>query len=130
MRGMNRVTLVGNLGKDPEIKTLADGVVVAKMAVATTEIYRAKDGSSQSNTQWHNVILWRGLAVLAEQYLKKGSLVFLEGKLRYRKFDDKEGHSRSVTEILANQLIMLDKRAVVTKPETLTFPEGDQSFPF
>ncbi len=86
MRGINRVTLLGNLGKGPELKTLADGTPVAKMTVATTETYRQKDGSSHARTDWHTIVLWRGLAILAGQCLKKGSLVYVEGKIQYRHY--------------------------------------------
>jgi single-strand DNA-binding protein len=118
MRGINRVTLVGNLGKDPELKNLAAGTPVAKMTVATTETYRLKDGSSQMQTDWHNIIAWRGLASLAGQYLRKGSLVYIEGKIRYRQYEDKDGQKRHVTEIIAGQLLMLDKKPfVISQPE-------------
>ncbi len=110
MRGINRVTLVGNLGKDPELKTLADGTPLVKMAIATTETYRLKDGSSQTQTEWHTVVAWRGLATVAGQYLHKGSLVYIEGKIRYRQYEDKEGAKKHITEIVADQLIMLDKK--------------------
>jgi single-strand DNA-binding protein len=115
MRGINRVTLVGNLGKDPELKTLPDGTLVVKMTVATTETYRAKDGGSHTHTDWHTVVAWRGLASIAGQYLHKGSLVYIEGKIRYRQFEDKEGLKKHVTEIVADQLLMLDKRASGTQ---------------
>ena len=95
MRGINRVTLVGNLGKDPELKTLADGTPLVKMAIATTESYRLKDGGSQTQTEWHTVVAWRGLATVAGQYLHKGSLVYIEGKIRYRQYEDKDHGDRS-----------------------------------
>ena len=113
MRGMNRVTLVGNLGRDPAVKELADGIVVAKIALATTDVFRGKDGQVQANTQWHTVVFWRGLAKLASKYLRKGSLVLVEGKLMYRKYADKMGVVRYATEILASQLLMLDKPSVI-----------------
>lgn len=94
MRGINRVILVGNLGKDPELKTLQDGTAVAKMTLATTETYRLKDGSSQQHTDWHTIIAWRGLAAIAGQYLHKGSLVYIEGKIRYRQYESKEGQRK------------------------------------
>jgi single-strand DNA-binding protein len=98
MRGINRVILVGNLGKDPDLRTLDGGTPVVKMSLATTEIYRLKDGSSQVQTAWHQVVAWRGLASLAGQYLHSGSLVYIEGKIRYRQFEDREGKKRYVTE--------------------------------
>ncbi|RZL99398.1 MAG: single-stranded DNA-binding protein [Pedobacter sp.] len=115
MRGMNRVMLVGNLGKDPEVKILGDGISVARIQLATTEVFRDKDGTAKADTQWHTVIFWRGLAELAGKYLRKGSLVYVEGKMRYRKYEDKEGVMRYVAEVMANHLLMLDKRMSESK---------------
>ena len=112
MKGMNRVTLVGNTGGDPVVKLLSDGVALAKFAMATTDYYRTKDGRLQSDTQWHNVVLWRGLAELARKYLRKGSLLLLEGKLRYRKYKDKEGDMRYLTEIVGDNLILLNPKPI------------------
>jgi len=117
MRGLNRVTLIGNAGNDPEFKTLQDGTAVAKLALATTETYRLKTGETQSRTDWHTIILWRGLAGLAKEYVRKGSLLYVEGKLRNRQYEDKEGVKKYVTEILAEQIIMLDKKIKVSEPE-------------
>ncbi|MFN4147787.1 MAG: single-stranded DNA-binding protein [Runella sp.] len=110
MRGLNKVTLIGNLGKDPDLQTLDGNVKVAKFPLATTEMYKDKNGQSHSETEWHNIILWRNLAELAHNYLRKGSLVYIEGKIKTRTFDDRDGGKRYVTEIVAEQLIMLDKR--------------------
>ena len=111
MRGLNKVSLIGNLGKDPEIQQLEGSVSVAKFSLATTESYKDQNGQTHSQTEWHSVVLWRGLAELAEKYLKKGSLVFIEGKLKTRSYDDKEGRKIYTTEIIAEQLILLDKPA-------------------
>lgn len=126
MRGINKVILIGNLGKDPELKTLQDGTAVAKITLATTETFRDKYGQSKSNTQWHTVIAWRGLATLAASYLRTGSLVYVEGKLNNRQYLDKGDNKKWVTEIFANELVMLDKKekATVTSkelPELLPF---------
>ena len=110
MRGLNKVTLIGNLGKDPEVQTLEGNVSVAKFSLATTDTYKDKNGQSHADTEWHTVVLWRGLADLADKYLCKGSLVYVEGKLKTRHYDDKDGIKRYVTEIIAEQLIMLDKK--------------------
>jgi single-strand DNA-binding protein len=110
MRGLNKVTFIGNLGKDPEIQTLEGNVKVAKFSLATTETYRDNSANLQSITDWHNIVLWRGLADLAEKYLHKGSLVYVEGKLKTRSYDDKEGQKKYVTEIVAEQIILLDKK--------------------
>ena len=110
MRGLNKVTLIGNLGKDPEVQTLENEVKVAKFSVATTESFKDDKGQSRTNTDWHSVVLWRSLADLTEKYLHKGSLAYVEGKLKTRSYDDKDGQKRYVTEVVAEQLIMLDKK--------------------
>lgn len=110
MRGLNKVSLIGNLGKDPELQLLEGNLAVVKMTVATTETYIDKNGKLQGQTEWHNVVLWRNLAELAHKYLSKGSLVFIEGKLKTRSYEDKEGVKKYVTEIIGEQLIMLDKK--------------------
>ena len=110
MRGINKVILVGNCGKDAESKTLADGTMVAKIAVATTETFRLKSGELQTRTDWHTVILWRGLAALASQYLRKGSLVYIEGRLQSRKYASREGEKKFVTEVVGEKLVLLDKK--------------------
>lgn len=120
MRGLNRVTLIGNCGKEPEYKQLEDGIAVAKLALATTETFRLKNGETQSRTDWHTIILWRGLAGLAKEYVRKGSLLYIEGKLRNRDYEMKDGQKRYVTEIIAEEMILLDKK---TKPAE----KGDDS---
>ena len=109
MRGMNRVTLVGNLGSSPSIKELSGGLVVTKISLATTEVYRTKEGEARSETQWHTVLFWGPMARLAEKYLKKGSLVLVEGKIRYRCYEDEGVGKKYVTEIVSDRLLMLDK---------------------
>lgn len=110
MRGLNKVTLIGNLGKDPEVQVLEGNVPVAKFSLATSETWRDKTGQLRTSTDWHTVVLWRGLAELAQAYLRKGSLVYLEGKLKTRHYDDAAGQRHYVTEIVGEQLLMLDKR--------------------
>lgn len=110
MRGVNRVTLIGNLGKDPELQHLEGNIAVAKFPLATTETYKDKHGQTSSQTEWHTIVLWRGLAELAHKYLHKGSLVFIEGRLRTRHWEDKDKNRRFSTEIVGDNLIMLDKR--------------------
>lgn len=110
MRGLNKVTLIGNLGKDPEINVLEGNIPVAKFSLATTETFRDKSGQSHSQTEWHTIVLWRGLAELAQAYLRKGSLVYVEGKLKYRHYDDATGTRHYVTEIIADQVLMLDRK--------------------
>lgn len=110
MRGVNKVTLLGNLGKDPECFQIEGNIAVAKFPLATTEKYKDRDGVIQSNTEWHNVVVWRGLAEFAEKRLQKGSLVYIEGKLKTRKWEDKQGQKRFMTEIIADSLIVLSKK--------------------
>lgn len=117
MRGINKVILVGNIGKDPEIQYIEGNIPVAKFPLATTEMRKEKSGNQVSETTWHNVVLWRGLAELAEKYLHKGSLVYLEGKLRNRSYEDKDKIKRIYTEIVAENLVMLDKRKDAKPPE-------------
>jgi single-strand DNA-binding protein len=109
MKSHNKVTLIGNLGRDPEIQYLEGNIAVAKFNLATSENYKDKNGELKTETEWHNVVLWRSLAELAKKYLHKGSYVFVEGKLKTRNYDDKEGIRRYITEIVAEELIMLEK---------------------
>lgn len=110
MRGVNRVMLIGNLGKDPDVQYLEGNIGVAKFSLATTETYKDRGGKLVSQTEWHTVVLWRGLADLAQKYLHKGSLVYIEGRLRTRSWEDKEGNKKFATEVVGDNLIMLDKR--------------------
>ena len=111
MRGVNRVVLIGNLGKDPEIQYLEGNIPVAKFPLATTETYKDKTGKLISQTEWHNVVLWRGLAELAQKYLHKSSLVYIEGRLKTRYWEDRDHNKKVATQIIADNLIMLDKRS-------------------
>lgn len=107
---INKITLVGRLGADPEVRTLESGAMVAKFGLATSENYRDKSGEWQEQTEWHDVVVWRSLAERAQEYLKKGSLVYLEGKLTHRKWQDKDGNPRKTTEVVANYFRMLSSR--------------------
>ena len=107
MAGVNRVILIGNLGKDPEIRSLEGGVKVANFSLATTETYKGKNGEKVEQTEWHNIVLWRGLAEVAESYLKKGNSIFIEGKIKTRDWTDKDGNKRYTTEIVADNMVML-----------------------
>jgi single-strand DNA-binding protein len=110
MAGVNKVILVGNLGKDPEVRHLENNVSVASFTLATSESYKDKTGQRVEKTEWHNISMWRNLAEVAEKYLKKGQLVYLEGKLRTRSYQDKEGQQRYITEIIADTMTMLGPR--------------------
>lgn len=108
MAGVNKVILIGNLGKDPEVRHLESGAVVANFPIATSETYKdRKSGEKVTQTEWHNIVIWRGLAEVAEKYLKKGNSVYIEGKLRTRSWDDKEGNKRYTTEVVADNMTML-----------------------
>jgi single-strand DNA-binding protein len=102
--------LIGNLGRDPDLQYLEGNIAVAKFPLATTETFKDKTGNLVSQTEWHTVVLWRGLAELAQKYLHKGSLVFIEGRLRTRTWEDKDKNKRFSTEIVGDNLVMLDKR--------------------
>ena len=110
MRGVNRVMLIGNLGRDPDVQYLEGNIAVAKFPLATTETFKDRAGKLISQTEWHTVVLWRGLAELAQKYLHKGSLVYIEGRLRTSSWEDKEGNKKFATEVVGDNLIMLDKR--------------------
>jgi single-strand DNA-binding protein len=102
--------LIGNLGKEPDVQHLEGNIGVAKFPLATTETYKDRSGKLISQTEWHTVVLWRGLAELAQKYLHKGSLIYVEGRLRTRSWEDKEGNKKFATEVVGDNLIMLDKR--------------------
>jgi single-strand DNA-binding protein len=133
MAGVNKVILVGNLGKDPEVRHLESGVMVANFPLATTESYRDRNtGERRQTTEWHNVVLWRGLAEISEKYLKKGNQVYIEGKLRTRSWQDQEGNTRYTTEVIADNMTMLGGRpaeaaataATIANRETSPAPEN------
>lgn len=138
MRGVNRVMLIGNLGRDPDMQHLEGHIAVAKFPLATTETYKDKTGNLVSQTEWHTIVLWRGLAELAQKYLHKGSLVFIEGRLRTRTWEDKDKNKRFSTEIVADNLVMLDKRkenggdypatGATQVPDATNFPSPDINF--
>jgi len=104
---LNKVMLIGNLGKDPEIRTVPAGSKVANFNIATTEKYTDKQGQKVEKTEWHRVVMWRGLAEIAEKYLKKGHTVYIEGKLTTRSWDDPNGQKKYTTEIVGDQMQML-----------------------
>jgi single-strand DNA-binding protein len=111
MSGINKVILIGNLGADPEIRATPSGDSVATLRIATSETWKDKQtGERMEKTEWHRVILWRRLAEIAEQYLHKGSKVYIEGKLQTRKWTDQSGQDRYTTEIVGNEMQMLDSR--------------------
>ena len=105
---VNKVILIGNIGSDPEVKTTPSGVQVANFSLATTESWTDKSGERQERAEWHRIVLWRRLAEVAGQYLKKGSKIYIEGKLQTRSWEDQNGQKRYTTEVVANSMEMLD----------------------
>jgi single-strand DNA-binding protein len=110
MSGINKVILVGHLGKDPEVRYLEGGVSVTSFPLATSENYN-KDGKKVEQTEWHNIVMWRGLADVAAKFLQKGKLVYIEGKLRTRSFEDKEGIKKYTTEVVAENFTLLGRKS-------------------
>jgi len=109
---INKVILIGNLGKDPEVRRLENGIAVANFPIATSESYLDKSsGQKKEVTDWHDIVLWRGLAELSEKYLKKGQKVYVEGRLKKRSWQDKEGNTRYSVEVVADNMTMLSKPA-------------------
>ena len=123
---LNRVTLIGNLGRDPEVRRLENGTPVAKFPVATNESYKDNNGEWQTLTEWHDVVLWRNNAELAEKFFKKGTLVFVEGKITHRKYTDKTGIERYATEIVANTCRAFEKREGTGRDSN--FPTEDSPY--
>jgi single-strand DNA-binding protein len=109
MSGVNKVILVGHLGKDPEARSLEGGVSVVSFPLATSETFN-KDGQKVEQTEWHNIVMWRGLADVAARFLQKGKLVYIEGKLRTRSFEDKEGIKKYTTEVVAENFTLLGRK--------------------
>ena len=138
MAGVNKVILLGNLGKDPEVRYLEGGIADANFTLATSETYKDRtSGERKSITEWHNVVVWRGLAEIAEKYLKKGSQVYIEGKLRSRQWQDKDGNNRYTTEIVADTMQMVGKRddnasneSTPSSPDIENNNEVDDDLPF
>ena len=127
---VNKVILIGNLGKDPEVRHLESGVGVANFSIATSENYKdRKTGERVTQTEWHNVVLWRGLADVAEKYLKKGDKIYIEGKLRTTTWQDQQGNNRYTTEIVADNLTMLGKSSDKNTTSNESAPVAQQSTP-
>lgn len=127
-----KVVLIGNLGKDPEIRHLEGGIAVAKFSVATNESYKDQSGEWQQNTEWINVVAWRGLAEVAEKYFKKGKMVFVEGKLSTRSWEDEQGKKRYATDVVASKARLLEKKESdsfngMTPPPETAYPSPNKS---
>ena len=124
-RSVNKVILIGNLGRDPELRYTSGGTPVANFSVATTERWRNQEGEMQEHTEWHNIVAWRRLAEVAGEYLKKGSRIYLEGKIRTRTWEQ-EGQKRYRTEIMLDNMLMLDARGEPGQPAGDSGFEPDQ----
>lgn len=109
-RTLNKVMLIGNVGKDPDVNFTPTGVKVAQFRMATSETWKDKDGAMQEHTDWHTVIAWRGLADIVERLVHRGSRIYVEGKIQTRSYDDREGQKRYVTEIVADNILLLDAK--------------------
>jgi len=124
---VNKVILIGNLGRDPEVRYLESGVPVARFSIATSESYSDKNsGEKKEVTDWHNIVLWRGLAKVAESYLKKGMKVYVEGKLKTRTWQDENNQTRYSTEVVADQMTMLSRAEESAKPN---YPDSVENNP-
>ena len=108
---VNKVILVGNLGKDPELRYTPSGAAVATFSIATTERYKDRDGNRQEKTEWHNIVVWRQLAEICGKYLHKGKQIYIEGKIQTRSYDDRDGNKKYITEIVADQMHMLGSKS-------------------
>jgi len=132
-RSVNKATLIGNLGNDPEIRTTSGGSRVATISVATNRRWTSRTGEMQEETQWHRVVAWNKLAEIAEQYLKKGDRIYVEGRIQYRQWEDQNGQTRYSTEIVANDMVMLGGRGDGAELETQKAPtyggEDYEDFP-
>lgn len=126
---VNKVILIGNLGKDPEVRYLESGVPVANFSIATSESYNDKNtGEKREITDWHNIVLWRGLATVAEKYLKKGMKVYIEGKLKTRSWNDENNQTRYTTEVVADQMTMLSRAENSGQAQT-NYPNSAENKP-
>ncbi len=134
MAGVNKVILLGNLGKDPDIRTLESGTKLARVSLATNDYFKNKSGETIERTEWHNLVLWHQRAELAEKYLRKGSQLYVEGRLQTRQWEDKEGNKRYTTEIIAEVINLVGSRpdagdSTPTPPENMGEPTDSDMLP-
>ena len=135
MASLNKVMLIGNLGKDPEVKYTPSGAAVCNFSLATSESFKDKSGDKQEKTEWHNVQVWQKLAEICGEYLKKGSTVYIEGRIQTRKWQDKEGVDRYTTEIVGEKMVMLGGKSGGASSVPTAAPAGsgmpdDDEIPF
>jgi len=127
MAGANKVILIGNLGKDPELRYLEGNIAKLSFSLATTEVYKDKNGNKVEHTEWHNIIMWRGIAENAEKLLKKGMQVYIEGKLQTRQWTDKDGQKKNITEVIAENFNLLQRRETNTSGANTSFESNTDS---
>ena len=122
---VNKVILLGHVGKDPEIRHMDNNLVMARFSLATTERWNSKEGNRLEHTEWHNIVMWRSLAEVAEKYIRKGSLLFIEGKIRYRNYEDKDGNKRFSVDVVADAMHILGSKSDggSTQQSTLSLQE-------
>ncbi len=123
MASLNKVMLIGNLGRDPEIRYTPDGSPVANFSLATTDYWTDKSGTRQEKTEWHNIVAWSRLADLSKRFLTKGRQVYVEGRLRTREWTDRDGNKRRTTEIVASQMVLLGSRGEAAEPVPAAAPQ-------
>lgn len=124
---VNKVILIGNVGKDPDVKHLDSGVSVANFPLATSENYKNKEGERVTKTEWHNIVAWRGLADVVDKYVQKGKQLYIEGRLRSRSYDDKDGVKKYITEIFADNLQMLGRKGDADNSKYESQPSAAES---
>ena len=127
MSGVNKVILVGNIGKDPEIRYMDGNIAKTRFTLATTEVYKDKNGNRSEQTEWHNVVLWRTMAENAHKLLTKGMQVYIEGKIHTNNWTDREGHKKSVTEIVAENFVILHRKDGPGSPSRFSSPEENKT---
>jgi len=130
MAYLNQVQLIGTVGNDPEVRTVQGGAKVASFRLATTERFKDRDGNRQEQTEWHQITVWNNKADFVEKFVHKGSNLFLEGKLRTRQWQDQQGNKRYTTEVVADNIQMLDKRSNQNIASAATSEAGDDDLPW
>ena len=129
-RGLNKVMIIGNLGRDPEMRYTPSGKPVTTFSVATSRIWNTSEGEKREETEWFNIVAWSSLAEICKQYLTKGQQVYIEGRLQTRRWDDQEGNKHTSVEIVANEMIILSERRDTEESSTASESIEDEEFPF
>lgn len=127
---VNKVILLGNVGKDPEVRHLEGGATVATLTLATSESYKNNSGEKVTQTEWHNLVIWNSLAKVAEQYIKKGDRLYVEGRIRSRQYEAQDGSKRYITEVFVNSLKMLGSAVKSTNSQAGSDPVGEEDYSY